>query len=162
MSTAEPKPWVAPGAALLVLAGIAAAVVFSLLAADSSAEVQDRKDALAAAQTRVPALLTYSYRTLADDLERSKDQTVGAFRDDYTRLLDEAVSPAATAKKISTKATLTGSGVVASKGSKVTVLVFLTQTTTAPSSSPSVATSRVEVTMERAGGAWKIAALTPR
>lgn len=157
-----PKRWAAAGAALLVLAGTAATATLSFLAANASAADHDRKDALAAAQTRIPALLTYNYRTLGDDLARSKEQTVGAFHDDYAKLLDEVVSPAATAKKISTTATLSGAGVVASKGSRVTVLVFLTQTTTAPTASPSVTASRVEVTMKQSGDTWKIAGLAPR
>ena len=41
----------------------------------------DRQQALAAAKTRVPILLSYSYRTLAEDLARSQDQTTGKFRD---------------------------------------------------------------------------------
>ena len=69
---------------------------------------------------------------------------------------------AATTKKISTKATLNGAGVVKGTNDKVTVLVFLTQTTTAPGVAPSVSTTRVEVQMQRADDAWKIAGLTPR
>jgi Mce-associated membrane protein len=149
-------------AAALVAAGLVAAVLFTVLAAHASGRASDREQALAAARTRVPLLLTYSYRTLADDLARSEDQATGRFRKDYAKLLDDAVTPAATTKRISTRATLSGAGVVDETGSKVTVLVFLTQRTTAPGSAPSVNTSRVEVTMRHVGDTWKIAGLTPR
>ena len=148
--------------AVAVALALAAAVTFGVLAAKESSKAHDRAAALAAAKQRVPVLLSYSYRTLDEDLTRSKDQTTGQFKKDYSKLLDDAVRAAATQKKISTKADLTGAGVVSSSGSKVTVLVFLTQTTTAPDSSPSVNTSRVEVDMRRVGGTWKIVGLTPR
>jgi Mce-associated membrane protein len=156
------RTWWTLGVVLLLVVGVAAAVAFTALAARASAKATDREDALRAAEDRVPVLLTYSFRTLSDDLARSKDQTVGAFREDYSKLLDDAVSQAATEKKISTGATVTGAGVVDASGSEVTVLVFLTQTTTAPGSAPSVNTSRVEVTMKDIGDSWKIAGLTPR
>jgi Mce-associated membrane protein len=146
----------------LLVAGVAAAGLFGVLAAKESGKADDRRDALAAATERVPVLLTYSFRTLKDDLARSKDQTVGTFQADYSQLLDDVVTRAATEKKISTQAALTGAGVVDAEGDKVTVLAFLTQTTTAPGSAPSVNTSRVEVTMQHVGDTWKIAGLTPR
>jgi len=148
--------------AVLLLLAFAAATVFTLLDAQASGKENARREALAVATDRVPLLLTYSYRTLEEDLARSKEQTVGEFRADYSTLLDEAVTPAATEKKISTVAALTGAGTVDAEGSDVTVLVFLTQTTTAPGVAPSINTSRVEVTMRRTGSTWKIAGLTPR
>lgn len=146
--------------ALVLLAG--AAVTFTVLAAKESAKTDDREAALSAAKERLPVLLSYSVRTLQDDLSRSKEQTTGEFKKDYAELLDDAVTPAAVQKKISTKAELTGAGVVSSSDSEVIVLVFLTQTTTAPGVAPSINTSRVEVVMRKAGDSWKIAGLTPR
>lgn len=147
---------------ILALGALAAAATFSVLADHASDSARDRADALAAAKSRVPVLLSYDHRTLETDLARSKDQTTGRFRTDYTTLLDGAVTEAATAKKISTKATLSGAGVVEAQGSRVTVLVFLTQTTVAPGATPSTSASRVEVQMKRVGDDWKVAGLAPR
>ncbi|GGR74123.1 Mce-associated membrane protein [Nocardioides luteus] len=147
--------------ALVVLA-LAAAIVFGVLADRAADRARDRADALAAAKSRVPTLLSYDHRTLERDLARSKDQTTGRFRTDYTKLLDGPIAKAAAQKRITTKATLSGAGVVEPTGSRVTVLVFLTQTTTAPGAEPSLSASRVEVTMQRSGDGWKIAGLTPR
>lgn len=147
--------------ALVVLA-LAAAVVFGVLADRASERARDRSDALAAAKSRVPVLLSYDHRTLEADLARSKDQTTGRFRTDYAELLDGAVAEAATRKQISTKATLSGAGVVRATGSQVTVLVFLTQTTVAPGAEPSISATRVEVRMQQVGNGWKVAGLTPR
>lgn len=147
---------------VLVVVGLAAAITFSVLADQASDRARDRTDALAAAKSRVPVLLSYDHRTLEADLDRSKDQTTGRFRTDYTKLLEGPVAKAATQRQISTKATLSGAGVVRATGSRVTVLVFLTQTTAAPGAEPSVSASRVEVKMQRVGNGWKVAGLTPR
>lgn len=147
---------------VLVVVGLVAAAAFGVLADRASGRARDRSDALAAAKSRVPVLLSYDHRTLEDDLARSQDQTTGRFRTDYTKLLDGPVAKAATQKQISTKATLSGAGVVKAAGSRVTVLVFLTQTTVAPGVEPSVSASRVEVRMQQVGNGWKVAGLAPR
>lgn len=150
---------------LVIVAGAVAlivAVVFSVLAHHVSAEEHDRQQALAAARTRVPILLSYSYRTLQDDLASSLDQTTGKFRKDYGKLLDEVVKSTATEEKITTRAEVTSAGVVRGERDKVVALLFLTQATTQDATSPTVATNRVEVTMQRAGDTWKIARLDPR
>lgn len=147
---------------LLVVAGLAAAIAFGVLAGHASDRARDRADALATAKSRVPVLLSYDHRTLEADLTRSKDQTTGRFRTDYTKLLDGPVAKAAAQKQISTKATISGAGVVRATGSRITVLVFLTQTTMAPGVEPSISASRVEVKMQRVGNGWKVAGLTPR
>ncbi|MEU6135450.1 hypothetical protein [Nocardioides sp. NPDC047086] len=147
---------------VLVVVGLAAAITFAVLADHASDRARDRTDALAAAKSRVPVLLSYDRRTLEADLARSKDQTTGRFRTDYTKLLDGPVAKAATQRQISTKATISGAGVVEATGSQVTVLIFLTQTTAAPGAEPSVSASRVEVRMQQVGNGWKVAGLTPR
>ncbi|MFD4326908.1 hypothetical protein ACFWQC_19870 [Nocardioides sp. NPDC058538] len=147
---------------LLVVVGLAAAITFTMLAGQASDRARDRTDALAAAKSRVPVLLSYDHRTLEADLARSKKQTTGRFGTDYTELLDGPVAKVAAQKQISTKATISGAGVVRATGSQVLVLVFLTQTTVAPGVEPSISASRVEVKMQRVGNDWKVAGLTPR
>jgi len=153
--------WSLPAAALLVLAGLGAAITFGLLASTQSDRAHAQADALAAAQVRVPLLLSYNYSNLRADLTRAEDQTVGTFRTDYSTLVNDVIIRTATRKKISTKATLTGAGVVDATGSTADVLVFLTQTTTAPGASPGVSTSRILVKMQKVDGNWKIAGLAP-
>lgn len=93
--------------------------------------------------------------------------TPGLYLNDLTLLVGlsdfiAAEAKAAAQKQISTKATISGAGVVKATGSRVTVLVFLTQTTMAPGAEPSISASRVEVKMQRVGNGWKVAGLTPR
>lgn len=148
--------------AALATAGLIASVAFTLLAVDARGVDDARAQALEEAAVRVPALLSYSYRSIDEDFARAKEQTTGQFGEDYATLLDDSVAEVATSKELSTEATISGVGVVEASDDRVDVLVFLTQRTTAPGESPSVAASRVEVEMRPADGGWKIASLTPR
>lgn len=89
------------------------------------------------------------------------DQTTGTFSDDYAKLVNEVVRSTAKNRQISTKATISGAGVISQRGNDVLLVVFLTQRTTAPGATPSVTSSEVDVTMRRTGGTWKVSALSP-
>lgn len=145
----------------VVLLAAAAAVFFGVQAHRAEAEADARVDALAAAQKRVPELLGYDNATLDEDLSDALAQTTGGFTSDYGKILDDVVKPQAKARKISTVAHVSAAGVVRGDADRVVVLLFLTQTTTNGNDGTTVAGSRVEVTMERAGDDWKVAGLKP-
>lgn len=144
-----------------VLVAAALAVVVGLQAHLAASTADARSDALDAARTRVPVLLSYDTATLDEDLDQALDQTTGSFTDDYEQILTEVVEPTARRRGISTKASVSAAGVVSGDRDKVVVLLFLTQTTTATGSHSSVTGSRVEVTLESSGDDWKIAGLQP-
>jgi Mce-associated membrane protein len=139
--------------ALAIFAGVQA----HLAAATSDA----RADALAAAKTRVPELLSYQHDSLDDDLDRALDQTTGSFTEDYKKVLTDVVEPTAERRGISTTASVSAAGVVSGDRDEVVVLVFLTQRTTVKGGRSSVTGSRVEVTMTRTGDTWKVSSLQP-
>ena len=147
--------------AIAVALAVAAAVFTGLQANRASATADARTEALAAAKTRVPELLSYENATLKEDLAQAIAQTTGAFTDDYRTILTDVVSPTATEREISTKAAVGAAGVVSADRDEVVVLLFLTQSTSAAQGGTTVSGSRVEVTMERDGDAWKIAGLKP-
>ncbi|NYI45204.1 Mce-associated membrane protein [Nocardioides aromaticivorans] len=149
---------VAVGAVLLAAA---AALLLGVQAHRAAAEADARTDALAAARERVPELLGYDSATLDEDLADALAQTTGKFTSDYGAILDDVVKPQAKARRISTVARVSAAGVVRGDADRVVVLLFLTQTTTSGGDGETVAGSRVEVTMERAGDDWKIAGLRP-
>ena len=157
-----PARWPEWVIAAAMITAIAAIATFSILHHQRVSDEHARSEALAAARSRVPVLLTYSYRTLEDDLARSVDQTTGKFQSEYRQLAKDVVKRTATRKRVSTTAVVTGAGVVRGDRHKVVVLVFLTQTTTSPGAAPSKVVNRVEVAMEPGGDGWKIASLTPR
>jgi Mce-associated membrane protein len=145
----------------VVLIALAVAILAGLQAHLSAATADARNDALAAAKTRVPNLLSYHKTTLEDDLDRALDQTTGSFTNDYRKILTDVVEPTAKRRGISTEASVSAAGVVSGDRNEVVVLVFLTQTTTAKGDRKSVSGSRVEVTLRRNGDDWKIAGLRP-
>jgi hypothetical protein len=144
-----------------VLAALALAVLAGVQAYVAASTADARADALDAAKTRVPVLLSYDKATLDEDLDRALDQTTGSFADDYEKILTEVVEPTAKRRGISTEASVSAAGVVSGDRDEVVVLLFMTQTTTAKGDRSSVSGSRVEVTLKRAGDDWKIAGLQP-
>jgi Mce-associated membrane protein len=146
-------------AATIVL--VVAAVVLGVLGQRASGLTEARDAASANASKRLPVLLSYEHGTLAADLDKAIAQTTGGFRDEYRKVLDEVVAPTATRKKVDTAAAVSGVGVVSAERDRVVVLAFLTQTTSTNGGAPSVAGSRVEVTMEKTGNTWLVSDLKP-
>jgi Mce-associated membrane protein len=115
-----------------------------------------------AARTLLPQLLGYSYKSLDKDLDRARAASAGSFGDDYGRLLTKVVAPAARKQRIETSTVVDGIGVEHADSDEVVLLAFLTQTTARGGDLvPSVAGSRVAVTMSRASGSWLVAGLRP-
>lgn len=150
---------------LLALGALLSAVIFAGYAGFqahlASATADARAEALHAAKTRVPVLLSYEKSSLDEDLDRALDQTTGSFAEDYEKILSDVVEPTAKRRGISTTASVSAAGVVSGNRDEVVVLLFLTQTTTAKGDRSSVSGSRVEVTLKRSGDEWKIAGLQP-
>lgn len=147
--------------ATVVVLALAAAVTTFVGAQRAQSAADARAAALEAAETRVPALLTYRVESLASDLAVANQQTTGSFAADYAKILATVVKPTATKNGISTDAEVSSAGVVSGNADRVVVLVFLTQTTTNRAQRESVSGSRVEVTLQHTGDTWKIAGLRP-
>jgi len=140
---------------------VVAAVVLGVLGQRSAGLSEARDAASANASKRLPVLLSYEHGTLEADLDKAIAQTTGGFRDEYRKVLDEVVTPTATRKKVDTSAVVSGVGVVSAERERVVVLAFLTQTTSTNGGAPSVAGSRVEVTMVPVGDTWLVSDLKP-
>ncbi len=165
---------VAPQAARLgrVRVGLLIAALIAASVAGACAWRADRltereaaaQEALEAVRERLPALLSYRYATLDEDLDAALAQTTGEFTDEYSRLLDEVVRETATQRRIITETNVNAAGVVSvDSDSEAVVLVFLTQSTTGRGiQQPVVSGSRVEVTMSRVDDDWLIADLRTR
>jgi Mce-associated membrane protein len=164
MSDVVPRGKGRPIAVAAVLVALAAAILCGLQAHRAGAVDDARAEALAAAEKRVPDLLSYDSATLEEDLRRARSQTTGDFTADYGRILTDVVAPQAKARSISTRAVVGAAGVVRGDADEVVVLLFLTQTTSTGAGGAdgtSVAGSRVEVTMLPDGDGWKIGSLEP-
>jgi Mce-associated membrane protein len=153
----------APRTAYVVAVGIllVAGAILAFVAHQGQGAESDREDALASAEKRLPALLTYRHDHLGADLGRAVEQTTGSFREDYAELVSSTVRPTAGRRKVDTRATVSGAGVVRAGDDRVVVLAFLTQSTVTAGGAPAVSGSRVEATMVRVGGDWLIGELKP-
>jgi Mce-associated membrane protein len=121
-----------------------------------------QREAMRRARELVPVLLSYDYRTLSSDLGKARKTTTGRFRGDFDKLITSVVQPTAAERHVTTNAVVSGAGVMSSSSDRVTVLVFVTQTSTSSvEKSPVVSGSRIKVQMARTGAGWLIAGLDP-
>lgn len=151
--------------ATVAAAVVAGAAVADLLLANAvggdRARDTARVDATRSARQLVPVLLSYDYETLDADLLRARQATTAGFRNDFDKLVTSVVRPTAAERHVSTKAAVTAAGVVSSSSDRVTVLVFVTQTSRTAGKAPVVTGSRVRVLMARTTAGWRIAGLDP-
>lgn len=156
-----------PRLATIVASGVvvvlAVADMFVMNAAGNARdEASARNDAMHSARTLVPVLLSYDHSSLTADLERARKTTTGKFRGDFDKLVTAVVRPTATKRRVSTKAVVSSVGVISSSADKVTILVFVTQTSTSSANkSPVLSGSRVKVLMTRVAGRWLVGGLDP-
>ncbi|MGY2876498.1 Mce-associated membrane protein [Marmoricola sp. URHA0025 HA25] len=151
--------------------GIAAALVVVIAVADvllmnaarhDRQEVSAQRDAMRQGRALVPVLLSYDYRTLSSDLGKARRTTTGKFRGDFDKLITSVVRPTAAERHVTTDAVVSAAGVISSTSRRVTLLVFVTQTSTSSlEKSPVVSGSRIKVEMARTGAGWRIAGLDP-
>jgi Mce-associated membrane protein len=121
-----------------------------------------RSSALTSATTRVPKMLTYSYKTIDSDITTATSQVTGSFKKQFSSLMSTQVRSGALAGKITTTAKAVEAGVVSASAARVTVLVFLNLTTTSgANATPQINGSRVEVVMTKVGKTWLVSKVTP-
>ncbi|MER6825816.1 hypothetical protein ABT352_07500 [Streptosporangium sp. NPDC000563] len=119
---------------LMVAVALALAAAVWIMFTDLSrlrADETAGREALAAARSVAPDMLSYDYRTIEQDFARASEYTVGALSLHY-RQLARSIAPQARRQKTVQQATVTGAGVesVESGGSgRVEVLLFMSMST---------------------------------
>lgn len=156
----------------LVLVASAVAIVLVALAAlcavtgykywnDRESE-QARTQAVPAAQHTVEAMFTYNFTTVDAELPKAADNLSGSFRDDYLKLIKEAIVPGAKEKELNVQATTQATGVVSAEPAHAVVLLYLNQVSTGKDSpQATISTSRVRVSLDKNDGRWLVSAVTP-
>jgi Mce-associated membrane protein len=151
----------AVAATVAVLAGALAAVA-TMRASHRNAVDSSGKEAVAAASSKVPTMLSYDYRHLDEDFQRAEALLTPEFRKRYITTTAKAVKPLAAKYKAITSAAVTSAGLVSAEEDEATVLVFVAQTSTnSRAANPRLDRSRVNVTMVRGDGGWLIDDLQP-
>ncbi|MEU6686448.1 hypothetical protein [Streptomyces sp. NPDC046832] len=154
--------------AVLLVAGVVALAALARQYRDGRLTETARTEALTAARTAAPIILSYDYRHLDKDFSRARAHLTGDFRDEYGKTTKTVVAP--TAEKyhgvVKARVAAPGSGgapaasVVSASPDKVVVLLFVNQVTESTQVSGSrVDQNRVRMTMDRTGDAWKVSAV---
>lgn len=120
-----------------------------------------RIESVQAANDSAVVLLSYQPETVEKSLTAARDRLTGAFRETYTKLVNEVVIPGAKQKHISAVATVPAAASVTASQNHAVVLVFVDQTTTIGNEAPTSTTSSVKVTLDRISGRWLISDFTP-
>ncbi|WP_024794950.1 hypothetical protein [Tomitella biformata] len=155
---------------LAVLAPLAATAIalatavglLGIAAHSDGAQAAAGSAALSAANANVPKMLSYSADSAESDLVNAAEQLTGDFKTQFIALTREAIIPAASEQRITTSAAVAADAVVSASPEKVTVLMFLNQTTThADSPDIKLDSSRVRVQLSKVGDDWLVSDLQP-
>ena len=150
-------------AAALSICLVAVLVACALAFIETRADRADRRAgdaALAAARSSAATILSYDYRHLDADFATAAALTTGSFRTDYQATTTKSVAQLATQTKAVVVAKVVAGGVVASNSDRVTVLLFVNQTTTSNRlTAAKTDLNRVQMTMTRSGSRWLVSGL---
>jgi hypothetical protein len=124
---------------------------------------QVRQQVLAAAKTCTAAILSYDYRTLAQNEKTGQACATGQLKADYTKLMDTTVKTIAPQNKAVQVLQVAKAGItsVSSDGKQWVILVYGQQSvTTSTVTSPRLASSSASVTLNNVGGVWLVSNMT--
>lgn len=115
---------------------------------------------LSAASAAVQQILSYSWKTLDDDLARAQGQLADSKREEYAKTMDE-IRANTEKNRISVVATVASASVITATPHDVKALLFVNQETTGKHlQAPRYDQNRVLVTLHRDDGEWLVTELT--
>lgn len=147
---------------LAVAAGVlaVAAIVLTVLTVRDSRTEAARIQGIAAAVELTPRLLSYDYRSLADDKARAEAAITGDFAAQYAQFTGQILSPNAAGQNFVTKATVRDAAQVSWSADEVVAVLFLDQATTSKAlTAPRLDNVGVRVTLRDVDGTWLISGL---
>lgn len=143
---------------VLAVAAVVSAVLLAVKAHHDDVAARAGTAARQAATAEIQQILTYDYRTINADLARASNDTTGEFHQQFGTLSGQIIVPAAAQQQTVTRATVPDASVISATSSQVVVLMFVDQSTSSKSQrQPQQVASQVRVTMQQAGGRWKVA-----
>ncbi|WP_431956121.1 h domain protein [Nocardia lijiangensis] len=155
----------------LIAAGIAGAVALAAVIVmaingfgywSDRQDEQARQDAVTAADRAVSAMFSYDFASVDTELPKAADNLSADFREDYLKLITQAIAPGAKEKQLTVRATTQASGVVSADRDHAVVLLYLNQVTTSKESPQGTTTgSRVRVALDKSDDRWLVDSVTP-
>src|ERR1700730_6260856 len=120
-----------------------------------------RAQSMQAAVDSTIAMMSYRPDTVTQNLAGALDRMTASFRASYASLTHEVVIPGPTQRQISAVATFPAAAAVSATQTHAVVLLYVNQTTTTGSDSPTDTASRVKVTLEKVNDRWLISQFDP-
>ncbi|MFC0628715.1 hypothetical protein [Kribbella deserti] len=148
--------------AVLVVLALTSAVLLGERALRGQRAEQARSEASTAARRAAELVLSYDYRSLTKDFEASRAVLTPEFAADFDQTT-KVVAEQATKVKATVRAEVREVGVRDGDADRVTLLVFVNQTTTSTitQNKPRVDLNRARFTMVRIGGQWLVRSIEP-
>lgn len=153
-SSARRRFLVVEGVSLVVIVGLAIALIVSQVQQSQDSLSPDRTSAVVAAKAYAHDVATYSYLHLRRDFGRVESESTPSFRRSFIRSSD-SLAKVLVQYKATASAKVLAAGVSSISSTKAVVLLFVNQSV-ANSTQQGVSTddSRIEVTLERSGDRW--------
>ena len=156
------RPILVVVASVLVVAAVAVGAFTGFRFWSDRQTENARTDSVAAARRTAEAMFTYDFNTVDRELPKAADNLTSSFRNDYLKLINQAIAPGAKEKQLTVHATAQAAGVVSAERSHATVLVYLNQVTTSKDTPDgNVTPSRVRVAVDKEDGRWLVGQITP-
>lgn len=148
---------------VLLVVGTAVGVMWADLARLTRGE-NDGVEALAAARSIAPDLLSYDHRTIEQDLARAQQHTAGDLTEHF-RDLAETLVPTAREQRATQQVVVSAAAVESAEPDRVRVLLFIDVTTVktlAGEEQPQrqVSQNRARFAMIKEGDRWRVSALS--
>lgn len=113
-------------------------------------------EAPSVAEKAAPALLGYRYDRLPQDLAQARQYLTDDYAPKYISAIRRLVASSAKDLRVTVRANVLASGVSEASPERADVLLFVNQTTIAPSEAPKTALNRVVFQMVPRDGGWKV------
>ncbi|RZS29432.1 Mce-associated membrane protein [Herbihabitans rhizosphaerae] len=147
---------------VLVLAAVAFAgwSAWTLVRSSASPATGDRDEALAAGRRAVAVLNTMDHRGVDAGLDRWAEVATGEFRDELVRGRDESRKQLTEAKTVTSGRTVDAAVMELDAAAGTAKLIAAVEVTVTPDGgAPVVKRSRMQTTVNRVDGGWKVSAV---
>ncbi len=149
---------VLPGLALVLALGAG----YLKWQSDSARQSQTAQlESVRAATDSAVVMLSYRPDTVDKDLAAARDRLTGAFRDEYTKLINDVVIPGAKQKHISAVATVPAAASVSAAENHAVVLVFVNQSIVVGNDPLTSTASSVRISLDKVHDQWLVSQFDP-
>jgi Mce-associated membrane protein len=121
-----------------------------------------RAEAVREGEGSVGRLLSYDFRSMARQVEKTQDLVTGKFKDDYAQFVNTQVAPAARTKQVSVQTSVDRSAVVSSSLNEAVVLMYVdTDSEALLRSTGDTTVAALRVTLQKEDDTWRVSGIAP-